>query len=295
MFAVDVNGLIADVVTTTRAMCEDDATTGGIAVEVSSDLAEHAAVQGSLIELQEAITCLVRNALDAMPRGGRLRIASRASDERVEISVHDTGEGIPAEIRTRIFDPFFTTRSPERAGLGLSVVHGVVGRHGGRVDVQSAPGRGTTVTLVLPTARGDLTARRQPITADAAFVALAGRILVIEDEAELRQLLVDALHAAGHTADGAVDGAQGLSRFRERPYDVVITDLSMPESSGLEVTHVVKTLSPGTPVIMITGWGHLLDLDRVRDSEVDLVLVKPFKIDRMLTAVGNALALKASR
>jgi signal transduction histidine kinase/CheY-like chemotaxis protein len=346
MLAVDVNALIGDVVTATRALCKDeadarravashvtskdeadariaatspaidqdeaaarvaatahsidkdgtaDADSRGVEVDVVSDLAESAVVQGSLLELQEAITSLIRNALDAMPRGGRLSIATRSRDERVEISVADTGEGISDDIRTRIFDPFFTTRSPERAGLGLSVVHGIVGRHGGRVDVQSEPGRGATVTLVLPAARGEAVGRRRTVTASPPAAVSAGRILVIEDEEQLRQLLVDALHGAGHAADGAADGAQGLARFRERPYDVVITDLSMPESSGLEVTHVVKTINPGTPVIMITGWGHLLNIDRMRDNQVDLVLVKPFKMERMLSAVANALRLRASR
>jgi signal transduction histidine kinase/CheY-like chemotaxis protein len=294
MFAVDVKILIADIVTAIRALCADEAEPRGVEVDVVSDVAEGAALQGSLIELQEAIMSVVRNALDAMPGGGRLSIAARTREERVEISVSDTGAGIPADIRTRIFDPFFTTRSPERAGLGLSVVHGIVGRHGGRVDVQSEPGQGTTMTLVLPAARTEAIGRRRPATASAPAAGMAGRILVVEDEDQLRQLLLDALHAAGHAADGAADGAEGVARFREQRYDVVITDLSMPESSGLEVTHAVKTISPGTPVIMITGWGHLLSLDRVRDSEVDLVLVKPFKMERMLSAVSSALALRAA-
>ena len=94
----------------------------------------------------------VLNAIDAMPLGGRLVIQTRRRDQAVELSVRDTGEGMSADVRARIFDPFFTTRSPQRAGLGLSVVHGIVGRHQGRIDVQSEVGRGTTISLALPEA-----------------------------------------------------------------------------------------------------------------------------------------------
>ena len=120
-------------------------------------------------------------------------------------------------------------------------------------------------------------------------------ILVVDDEPDMRDALTAALRREGLCVSTAANGVEALEKVQGQAFDLIITDLSMPESSGLEVTHAVKTISPGTPVIMITGWGHLLNLDRMRDSQVDLVLVKPFKMERMLSAVGNALALRASR
>jgi CheY-like chemotaxis protein len=202
---------------------------------------------------------------------------------------------MPADVRSRIFDPFFTTRSPQRAGLGLSVVHGIVGRHQGRIDVESEVGRGTTLSLVLPEAHARPTGVRVLPSPSSRLPARTGHILVIEDEEHLRWMLVDALVSAGHAARSAPNGLDGLALFQQDTFDVVITDLSMPERSGLDVARAVKQLRPGVPVIMITGWGDVVSPERISDSGVDLMLNKPFKMDRVLGVVDQALGLRQPR
>jgi signal transduction histidine kinase/CheY-like chemotaxis protein len=294
MATVDLNALVQDVVTFTRPLWKDDAEAHGIRIEVATNLAEPASVHGLATELREALTNLMLNAIDAMPVGGRLVISTRRRDHAVELSVSDTGEGMSADVRARIFDPFFTTRSPQRAGLGLSVVHGIVGRHQGRIDVQSEVGRGTTITLVLPEALPrPLGARTLPAPV-ARQPLRTGQILVIEDEEHLRWMLVDALVNAGHAAKSAANGLDGLALFQQDTFDVVITDLSMPERSGLDVARAVKQLDPKVPVIMITGWGDVVSPERIGDSGVDLMLNKPFKMDRVLGVVDQALGLRES-
>jgi signal transduction histidine kinase/ActR/RegA family two-component response regulator len=290
MATVDLNALAHDVVTFTRPLWKDDAEARGIRIEVATDFADVTAVHGSATELREALTNLMLNAIDAMPRGGRITIRTRRRDHGVELAVTDTGEGMAAEVQSRVFDPFFTTRSPERAGLGLSVVHGIVGRHHGRIDVHSEEGRGTTVTLVLPEARASQEDARALPPATVSRTGTRGRVLVIEDEDHLRRMLADALTSAGHTVEAAANGLDGLARFQRSPFELVITDLSMPECSGLDVSRAVKRMSPKTPVIMITGWGDVMNPERMADSGVDLMLVKPFKIDRALDLVDEALA-----
>jgi CheY-like chemotaxis protein len=230
-----------------------------------------------------------------MPRGGRITIRTRRRDHGVELSVTDTGEGMPADVQSRIFEPFFTTRSPERAGLGLSVVHGIVGRHHGRIDVQSEEGKGTTVTLVLPEARTNQPGAWALPSSSSVAARKTATILVIEDEDHLRRMLVDTLTGIGHTVEAAANGLDGLARFQRGTFDLVITDLSMPECSGLDVSRAVKKMSPETPVIMITGWGDVMNPERMGDSGVDLMLVKPFKMDRVLSLVDEALDLRYPR
>jgi DNA-binding response OmpR family regulator len=117
-------------------------------------------------------------------------------------------------------------------------------------------------------------------------------ILVLEDEEHIRTMLVEALSAAGHRVESADDGLKGLALFQGGVFDVVLTDLSLPECSGLDVARSVKRMRPETPVVLITGWGHLLDPERLRDSGVDLMLVKPFRLERVLAVVGDAMRLR---
>jgi len=291
MAPVDLNALAQDVVTFTRALWKNDAEARGVKIEVVTDLAESAMVHGIATELREALTNVILNAIDAMPRGGRIAIRTLRREQAVELMVSDTGEGMSTEVQSRIFDPFFTTRSPQRAGLGLSVVHGIIGRHHGRIEVQSQAGHGATFTLGLPEARTPAPVWSLPSPAPPRPTE-TGTILVIEDEEHLRRMLLDTLAAAGHTVEGAANGLEGLARFQRGTFDVVVTDLSMPECSGLDVTRAVKKMSPATPVVMITGWGDVMTPERMGSSGVDLVLVKPFKMERVMSVLADALALR---
>ncbi|PYM06966.1 MAG: hypothetical protein DMD82_07065 [Candidatus Rokuibacteriota bacterium] len=293
MAPVDLNALTQDVVTFTRALWKDDAEARGVKIEVVMELADVVTVRGIATELREALTNVILNAIDAMARGGRITIRTCRRDPWVELTVSDTGDGMPRDVQSRIFDPFFTTRSPQRAGLGLSVVHGIIGRHRGRIEVRSEEGRGTTLTLVLPEAPAASGAYSMP-SAPAGRRA-TGTVLVIEDEEHLRRMLLETLAGAGHSVEGAANGLEGLARFQRGAFDVVITDLSMPECSGLDVARAVKKMRPETPVVMITGWGDVMNPERMGDSGVDLMLVKPFKMERVLAVLDDALALRSSR
>jgi DNA-binding response OmpR family regulator len=166
------------------------------------------------------------------------------------------------------------------------------------VRVRSEHGRGTTVTLCFPEAPGHVMESRPPVMdeprKEESRAAPAASVLVLEDEEHIRTMLVDALSGAGHRVESATDGLTGLARFKDGNFDVVLTDLSLPECSGLDVARSVKRMRPETPVVLITGWGHLLDPERLRKSGVDLMLVKPFRLERVLSVVGDALRLRPS-
>jgi signal transduction histidine kinase/CheY-like chemotaxis protein len=285
---VDLNRLIEDALTLARPRWKDEAEARGIRVEVVTELGETPPVLGHAGELREMVTNLILNALDAMPQGGRLVVSTRREQDAVELVLADTGVGMPEDVRRRAFEPFFTTRSPQRAGLGLSVVHGIAARHGGSIEIESREGQGTRFRISLPTAT--------PLAASATppgEVAVGpATILVIEDETHIRRMLVDILSAEGHSVETASDGLEGLARFQRGRFDLVITDLSMPKCSGLEVTRGVKKLSPATPVVLITGWGDLLDPISVQAAGVDLMVVKPFQVERVLNVIADALKLR---
>ncbi len=294
--SVDLTAVVEDAVVLSRPVWKDEAEARSVGIEMVTDLDRVPPVEGQMGALREAVMNLILNAVDAMPRGGRLGLTTRCVDTGVELQVSDTGEGIPEDVRRRIFDPFFTTRAPQRTGLGLSVVHGVVDRHRGSVRVRSEEGGGTTVTLWLPAAHSYATDTRQP-TVDAPRDPEPGRsaptsILVLEDEEEIRSMLVDALGEAGYRVESATDGLTGLAHFQGGNFDVVLTDLSLPECSGLDVARAVKSMRPETPVVLITGWGRLVDPVRLRESGVDLMLVKPFRLERVISVVADALRLQ---
>jgi signal transduction histidine kinase/CheY-like chemotaxis protein len=322
---VDLVSVVRTALELTRALWKDEAEARGTPIEVVTDLVKVPDVDGQAPALREAVMNLILNALDAMPRGGRLGLATRRVNGGAELEISDSGEGMPEDVRRRIFDPFFTTRAPHRTGLGLSVVHGVVNRHHGSVRVRSEHGGGTTVTLWLPAGHvreGESRAAvaagvnepNQPtrselsdLVRDSADVSLgdlaadhaaespaAVSILVIEDEEQIRTMMVDALSGAGHKVESATDGLTGLARFQGGHFDVVLTDLSLPECSGLDVARSVKRMHPETPVVLVTGWGHLLNPERLRESGIDLMLVKPFRLERLLSVLDDALRLRPS-
>lgn len=294
--SVDLTSVAEDAIVLTRPAWKDEAEARSVRIDLTTDLESVPPVEGQMGALREVVMNLILNAVDAMPRGGRLALKTRRVDAGVEVQVSDTGEGMSEEVRRRIFDPFFTTRAPQRAGLGLSVVHGVVDRHRGRVSVRSEPDGGTTVTLWLPAAHDPAT-EAKPLAPNGPHEqerdkATTASILVLEDEEQIRSMLVDALGEAGYRVESATDGLAGLARFQGGAFDVVLTDLSLPECSGLDVARAVKGLRPETPVVLITGWGHLLDPLRLRESGVDLMLVKPFRLERVASIVADALRLR---
>jgi signal transduction histidine kinase len=297
--SVDLTAVVEDAVVLTRPVWKDEAEARSVGIEMVADLDRVPPVDGQMGALREAVMNLILNAVDAMPRGGRLGLTTRCVDTGVELQVSDTGEGIPEDVRRRIFDPFFTTRAPQRTGLGLSVVHGVVDRHRGSVRVRSEEGGGTTVTVWLPAAHGlggDIRAAAldTPREQEPARAAPPS-ILVLEDEEEIRSMLVDALGEAGYRVESATDGLTGLAHFQAGSFDVVLTDLSLPECSGLDVARSVKRMSAETPVVLITGWGRLVDPMRLRESGVDLMLVKPFRLERVVSIVADALRLRSGQ
>jgi len=269
-------------------------------VEMAADLGPAPSVALSPIALREVVVNLVLNAVEAMPAGGTVTVRTRAHEGGAELVVADGGEGIAPDVRPRIFDPFFTTR-PGHLGLGLTVVEAVVLHAGGRLAVHSAgAGAGTTVTAWVPAAGERPAAPAEPARPAAAAptpgpgvpAERTGSVLVVEEEEGIRTALLDALMAVGHRVETAPDADAALARLGAGGVDVILTDLALRDRSGLQLAAAVKKRSAGTAVVLLTGWGRRLHEDRLRESGVDVMLVKPVQPDRVRAAVADALRLR---
>ena len=284
---VQVNDVIARAISLTQPRWRDQAQAGGRTIRVEADLHDVPPVAGREAELREALTNLILNAVDAMPEGGTLTLRSRPEGERVAVDVSDSGVGMPPEVRARIFEPFFTTKGERGTGLGLAMVHGIVQRHGGELDVSSAPGAGTTFTIRLPVARE--TAEEAPVAAPTGTTRSL-HVLVAEDELSLRRILTSFLRADDHAVEVAANGREALERFGGGQFDLVITDRAMPDMGGDQLAAALDRLAPDVPVIMLTGLGELMNEVKECPTGVDLVVAKPITLARLRAAVRAAVA-----
>ena len=261
-------------------------------VRVETDLAPVPTISGDPLGLREAFGHLIVNAVEAVPENGVVRVATRVEDGQAVVAVTDTGNGMSPETQGRMFEPFFTTK-PGATGLGMCLAHGIVSRHGGQIEVDSGIGRGTTVRVTFPSE--GLTRTRTPVLPRlAAGPSSPARCLVVDDDAQVRDMIRDILSNAGHKVVVAHDGADGVERFKADPaFDVIITDLAMPKLNGLQLARVCKTLRPNIPVVMLTGWGVLLTEEELSEHGVDEVLSKPVRMDQVLNTI-SAVRSRAS-
>jgi CheY-like chemotaxis protein len=262
-----------------------------IAIELHTDFHQDLPpLMGNGGEIRQAVINLVFNAVDAMPAGGTLSLRTRveAGSPTCIIEVSDTGIGMDEETQKRCLEPFFSTKGERGTGMGLAMVYGSMQRHGGDVQVESAPGEGTTVRLIFP--MGELA--DEGAAPDVVAPPAPLRILCIDDDPVLRQALKRGLEGVGHTVRPADGGTSGLDEFRAarhrgEPFEAVITDLVMPRVDGREVARVVKEEAPETPVILLTGraW-HVNRQDGVPEA-VDVTLSKPPTIEALSRALSR--------
>jgi len=205
---------------------------------------------------------------------------------RVRLEVADNGVGMSAEARQHCFEPFFSTTTNEHgAGLGLALVYGIIRRHEGDVTVESEPGLGTTFTIHLPQY---LTQHVLSQPTGAEPPPGNAHILLVDDEPQLREVLLEFLRVDHHQVVVAADGAEALEKFRPGKFDVVITDKAMPGMSGEQLAAEIKRQSPSTPVILLTGFGMFMQADEL-PAGVALILSKPIGLVELRVALRQVL------
>lgn len=243
---------------------------------------------GDASELREVLVNIVFNAIDAMPDGGHLTLAASEIDGQVEIRVTDTGTGMAEDVRSRIFDPFFTTKGNAGMGLGLAVSYGIICRHEGSLAAESQLGHGTSFVIKLAVAKQ--TAAIQPsVSLKPAIVVapVALRVLVVDDEDYVRELLHDILSSLGHQVVEAEGGSKALELMESQNFDAVFTDIGMPGMSGWELARLIRERNDEIPLAILTGWGDALTSTEQKAAKVNWMVAKPFLIERIAEIVSQ--------
>jgi len=275
---VDLDEAIRGAAEFTRTRWEDEAQAQGRPIRMEIDSRPGATVEGRGSEMREIFTNMILNAIDAVPKGGRIRLSTKIESDRVVATVADDGVGMAPEVQKRMFDPFFTTKGERGTGLGLSVVYGIVQNSGGSISVESRPGGGTTLRVELPHARGVLI---PPIALPAPESAREPglRVMVVDDEPAVRELIADILSSLGHESESFESGGAALESFEAGRFDLLFTDLGMPGMTGWELARAVRVRDAEITIAIITGWGAEISLDSVKEAGADAKISKPFTIE----------------
>jgi len=280
---LDLNRLIEDVIEMTKPRWKNMPEAKGIQIEIVTDFESIPMIEGQESELRQLFTNLIFNAVDAMPEGGEITIKTRSRERYVAVEISDTGVGMDEETRTKIFEPFFTTK-PEGSGLGLSICRRIVAEHGGSIQVESAPGEGTTFIVILPVAEAYLQAVEGEI---GEREVPPKRILVVDDERVVRQVITDMLSELGHESITAESGLEGLETFRKERFDLVLTDLGMPGMNGLQLARLMRSIDDQTPIVLLTGWGDTIDEEEAKRHGIWKVISKPVRMDELKDLIAS--------
>ncbi|NUP90862.1 MAG: response regulator [Candidatus Sumerlaeia bacterium] len=266
---------------------------------------EGCAIEADPTQIEQVILNLCINARDAMPGSGWITLRTRTRDldaafcrdrlglvagPHAELMVRDTGHGIDAETLTHIFEPFYTTKELGKGtGLGLSVVYGIVKNHGGHIDVRSTPGVGTQFFIYFPASAKPIT----PLEETAAAPADGGteRILIVDDEATIRELATDILETYGYQVLRADDGIEAIEVFRRNRGNIglILLDMQMPTINGLQTYRRLREIDPQVRVILSSGYGMDRDIQEVLKEGVLAFIQKPYKIHELARAVRECL------
>lgn len=308
---INLNKVAEQVGELTRPRWRDIPQARGVTIELETELDPNLPdIVGNESELREAITNLLLNSVDALPVGGKLTLRTRCRgwDQKRDgqrrpafalIEVIDTGTGMTEEVRKRCLEPFFSTKGKRGTGLGLAMVYGIMERHEGRIEIDSKLGKGTTMRLVFPVREMQPASPEKETRRIKPLPSL--RVLCVDDEPLLREMMKQILENGGHNVELADGGQAGIDQFRSaqkrgEPFDVVITDLGMPYVDGRQLAKEVKTNSEETPIVMLTGWGTMMKEDGDTPAQVDGVLSKPPKIaelfEMLAKVTGHAQASK---
>ncbi len=269
---VHLNKLVEQAVLLTSPKWKTQSIAAGREILIETQLGEIPTIPGNGGELREVLTNLIFNAVDAMPEGGTIYLRTRVEGDDVLLQISDTGTGMTEEVRTRCLEPFFTTKGDRGTGLGLAMVFGIIQRHSGTIELESAPGQGATFSFRFATSQGQ---NQAPISAAEELTERALHVLVVDDQPSLSQLLCEYLRNDLHTAETADGGAEAITKFRSGNFDLVITDQVMAGMNGYELAAALKKLKPEVPVILLTGFVHDTSAPAAESDAVDLVVGKP--------------------
>ena len=281
---VDVAGLLNDAIEITRTRWQNEARIRGLEYEVKLDTQSEHFTFGSASELREVFVNMIVNAVDAMPRGGKLLVTCRRKDDRLQLHFADNGMGMQEDVRQKIFEPFFSTKGAHGTGLGLSVSYSIIERHSGSISVVSEPGIGSNFTIDLPAVAAEAASEESALDFTEAPSL---RILVVDDEEPVRETLAEMLVAVHHRVELAGSGQEAVEKMRRGGFDFVFTDLAMPEMDGWETARLIRKDWPGVRIVLVTGYGPATTPPTGEENLVDAIIGKPFDFAQVGSTINN--------
>ena len=284
--AIDIATMLEEVARLTAPRWRDSSQIENRVIRLTVETEADLHVLGTPHLLREALTNLIFNAIDALPYGGTIALTGVRDGTDVVIRVTDSGIGMSREVQSRVFEPFYTTKGERGSGLGLSLVHGIVESQGGTIRVDSAPGRGTVMTLRFPQADDraatDGGADLQPERSGSM------RILAIDDEVAVAALTARMLKQLGHEVTTEHSAEAGLRLLAVNQYDAIVSDVGLGEGmNGWEFVAQIRRQHPRLPVVLATGWGAAIGADETAQIGSCAVVPKPFRLDDLRRALAQ--------
>ena len=272
--AVALDGLAERVIALCTPGAAEQADSAASKVSFVQKTEKGVTIQGDPELLCEMLTHLVRNSMSAIPRRGTITVGARQEGNAAILSVRDDGLGVTEAMRQRLLDPSAVAVRAEGGPSGYALIHEVVARHGGRLEIESRKGIGSTVRVIFPSA------------GSAGAPARLRRVLVVDDDPIIREVLSTYLSEDGYSVELAENGREALEKFCAGQFDIVLTDRSMPDMGGDELAREVKKKNPAVPVILLTGFGDIMTAAGEKPEGVDVVMNKPFT----MAGLQNTLA-----
>ncbi len=286
---LDVRSLLNDAIEITRTRWQNEARLRGLDYQVGLDAGDGQHTYGSASELREVFVNLIVNAVDAMPEGGRISISSQRENDRLRLQFADSGTGMPEDVRQKIFEPFFSTKGAHGTGLGLSVSYSIIERHEGSIKVDSELGRGTVFTIELPVAENHFS---QADKSDNLVEGPSLSILVVDDEPAVRETLAEMLQAMNHTVDLSQSGHEAVEKLATADFDLVFTDLAMPEMDGWETAREIRKRKPEMNIVLVTGYGPGTEPPEGEEDLVNGIIGKPFDFTQVHQTIAALVQQK---
>lgn len=290
--AVDINRIIKDVIVQSRPIWKDNPEKEGVSIKLETELGNPEKVSGNDAELRSVIYNLIKNSVEAMPEGGVIKISTYGDDNTVNMLLRDNGEGMDDNTKSRIFQPFFTTKGFESGrGLGMSGAYSIINEHGGNIYVVfSEPGEGTEIMITLPVTKSEET---ETVEEQAGEENTAARILFVDDDEEIRDVMRDIFEVFGHDYSISKNADEALELITRKEFDLVITDIGMPGMNGWELSRKINEITGGKiPVAILSGWGAQISEEDLRDNGAAYLLEKPVLIKNVQKLVSGVMQEK---
>ncbi len=280
---LNIENLINDVIIQSRPIWKDEAEKKGILINITKSYNKVPKVLGDRGELRSVIYNILKNSIEAMPKGGEIIFTTSKTDNNIEILVKDTGTGMSNKIKNKVFQPFYTTKGFELGrGLGMSGSYSIIKEHKGNIEILDTSNKGTSIKITIPIPTNEektkITKRDNFSTNQKPKKTRKLNILWVDDEEMIRDIAKKYINLMGHTGKTAKDGIEALSLLKENPYDLLITDIGMPNMNGWQLIKKIKEdFSKEIKIIVVTGWGSNVKDDSTPKSHY-ASLQKPIQI-----------------